>query len=108
MRKHRLARQDVAATRGVGQVLQRFGQPHTDRTAAGDGNREISERFVRGTVGGDPPPRRIPPVPPPIDAQASLVEVMTRPSEPFTTLGHMHPMRGASLLHPREFSAQML
>ena len=46
MGERRHTGQDVTATFGVSQILQRFGQPHTDHTGRSDGDRQVAERFI--------------------------------------------------------------
>ena len=108
MFKHRRAGQDVAATLGISQVLQRFRQPHTDLPVRGDGDGQVAERLITRTVGGDPVPGRIPPIPPLIDRQARGVKMMARLGQPGTALHHMDPARGPVRLRSGQHRAQML
>ncbi|WP_147284890.1 hypothetical protein [Mycolicibacterium senegalense] len=81
-------------------MFQRFRQPDTDLAGRGDGDGQVAERFVGGSVGGEPPPRRIPPLTPLLDGQPGRIEVMAGLGRAFTALHHMHDSRGPIVLGP--------
>jgi hypothetical protein len=90
--EHRCAGEDVAAVWGVGQVLQRFGQPQADLPVRGDGNGEVAERFIAGALGVDTVTGAVPLLAPPELGQVRRVEVVAGLGQPLTTLHHPHPM----------------
>ncbi len=108
MCEHRWTRQHVAATGGIGQVFQRFRQAQTHLARRGDGDREVAERFVGGTVRGDAVARRPPLLTPLIGGQTSGVEVVAGVGEPFPALDHMDPVCGSISLHAGELTTQLL
>jgi hypothetical protein len=89
-------------------VLQRFGQSDADLSGWGDGDGQVPERFIGGAVRGDPVPGGVPSLPPAINGEPGIVEVMTRLSEPLTALNHMHPINGWIRLDPGQHTVQML
>ncbi|MCU1700937.1 MAG: hypothetical protein JWR34_7000 [Mycobacterium sp.] len=76
---------------GIGQVLQGFGQPHTDYTGWGEGDREVPERFIGRAVGCDAPPGRGPLLAPPGFGQAGSGQVLAGVGESFAALDDMDP-----------------
>jgi hypothetical protein len=76
--------------------------------ARGDGDGEIAERLICGTVGLDPIPGGIPPVAPLRRREPRSVEVVAGLGQPVTALDHPHPIIGPVGLRPGQLGAQML
>ena len=84
------AGQDVPAALGVGQVLQRPGEPETNHAIRGDCDGQVAERLVPDPDGLDPPPGSLPLLPPPRLGEPGGSEVVPGLRQTLAAFGHAH------------------
>ncbi|HXA13271.1 MAG TPA: hypothetical protein VNW93_13995 [Mycobacterium sp.] len=89
-------------------MFQRFGQPKTHQPGRGDGDRQVSERFLRGAVGGDSIPGGGPLLAPLVLGETGIVEVLAGVGQTFPSLHDPDFLVGVIALDLGEFGTQML
>ena len=89
-------------------MFQWFGQPNADLPVRGDGDGQVAERLIRGTVRGDPVAGGVPAISPLRGGQTGVVEVVAGMGETFPAFGHTYPVTAAIFFGLGERTTQVL